>query len=62
LPDRFPQGCTCFRRFTRRVRSGVMRQILDSLARHLEETGRVDRSERFIDGAFVVAKKRELVR
>lgn len=37
LPDRFPSGCICFRRFTRWVRSGVMRQILDSLARHLEK-------------------------
>lgn len=57
LPDRFPSGCTCFRRFTRWVKSGVMRQILESLARHLEETGRIDLSECFIDGTFVVAKK-----
>jgi len=34
-----------------------MRQILDSLARHLEKKGRVDLSERFIDGAFGVAKR-----
>jgi hypothetical protein len=57
LPDRFPSGCTCFRRFTRWVKSGVMRQLLESLARHLEETGRIDLSECFIDGTFVVAKK-----
>ncbi|MBK4739182.1 transposase [Noviherbaspirillum pedocola] len=57
LPDRFPSGCTCFRRFTRWVKSGVMRQILESLARHLEDAGRIDLSECFIDGTFVVAKK-----
>jgi len=56
LPDRFPSGCTCFRRFTRWVGSGVMRQILESLARHLEGTGRIDFSECFVDGTFAVAK------
>jgi transposase len=57
LPDRFPSGCTCFRRFTLWVKSSVMRQVLESLAWHLEETGRIDLSECFIDGTFVVAKK-----
>ena len=57
LPDRFSSGCTCLRRFTRWVRCGVMRQILESLARHLKETGQTDLSECFIDGTFVEAKK-----
>jgi transposase len=57
LPDRFPSGCTCFRRFSRWVKAGVMRQMLEALARHLEETGQIDLSECFIDGTFVVAKK-----
>lgn len=35
-----------------------MRQILESLARHLEDAGRINLSECLIDGTFVVAKKR----
>lgn len=57
LPNRFPSGCTCFRCFTRWVKVGVMRQILEALARHLEQAGKIDLSECFIDGTFVVAKK-----
>jgi transposase len=57
LPDRFPSGSTCFRRFSRWVKTGVLRQILEALARHLEEVGQIDLSECFIDGTFVLAKK-----
>jgi hypothetical protein len=39
------------------VKSGVMRQIRESLARHLEETGWIDLSECIIDGTFLVAKE-----
>jgi hypothetical protein len=35
----------------------VLRNILEALARHLEEQGRIDLHECFIDGTFVVAKK-----
>jgi transposase len=57
LPERFPSSCTCFRRFSRWVKAGVMRQMLEALARHLEQAGQIDLSECFIDGTFVVAKK-----
>ena len=57
LPDRFPSGSTCYRRFSRWVKAGVFRQILETLAKDLEERGRIDLSECFIDGTFVVAKK-----
>ncbi|MFZ6774939.1 transposase [Undibacterium sp. SXout7W] len=57
LPDRFPSGSTCFRRFSRWVKDGVLRKILETLARHLEEVGQIDSSECFIDGTFVLAKK-----
>jgi transposase len=56
LPDRFPSGATCFRRFNRWVKAGVMREILETLARDLEERGHIDLAECFIDGTFVVAK------
>ena len=57
LPERFPSGSTCFRRFSRWVKEGIFRQILETLARHLEEAGQIDLSECFIDGTFVLAKK-----
>lgn len=57
LPDRFPSGSTCFRRFSRWVKAGVLRQLLEALAQHLEEAGQIELAECFIDGTFVVAKK-----
>ncbi|MCI1007587.1 IS5 family transposase, partial [Herbaspirillum sp. C7C8] len=57
LPDRFPSGTTCFRRFSRWVKNGVLRHILEALAQHLEEVGQINLSECFIDGTFVLAKK-----
>jgi len=57
LPARFPSGSTCYRRFSRWLKAGVMRQILETLARHLEERGGLELSECFIDGTFIVAKK-----
>jgi transposase len=57
LPDRFPSGSTCFRRVSRWVQAGVLRKILEALAQDLEERGKIDLSECFIDGTFVVAKK-----
>ena len=57
LPDRYPPYQTCHRRFQEWVRSGVLDQVLQALARDLEERGEIDLSECFIDGTFVVAKK-----
>jgi transposase len=57
LPERFPSGSTCFRRFSRWVRQGVLQAILEALARDLEVRGKINLSECFIDGTFVVAKK-----
>jgi transposase len=57
LPARFPSGSTCFRRFSRWVKAGVMRHILEALARDLEERGKIDLTECVIDGTFGVAKK-----
>ncbi|MBX9902805.1 MAG: transposase, partial [Burkholderiales bacterium] len=57
LPERFPSGSTCFRRFSRWVRQGVLRAIVEALARDLEDRGKINLSECFIDGTFVVAKK-----
>lgn len=56
LPERFPSS-TCYRRFSKWVKSGAFRKILEALARDLEERGAINLSECFIDGTFVVAKK-----
>jgi transposase len=57
LPDRYPSPATCHRRFQAWCRSGLFEQILEALAQDLEERGKLDLSECFIDGTFVSAKK-----
>jgi transposase len=57
LPDRFPSGSTCYRRFSHWVKTDTLRKVLEVLAQHLEESKDIDLSECFIDGTFVVAKK-----
>ena len=57
LPERYPPYQTCHRRFQRWVREGTLERILEALARDLKERGKLDLSECFIDGTFVVAKK-----
>jgi transposase len=55
--DRYPPFQTCHRRFQQWVRSGSFVKILQALATDLRERGKIDLSECFIDGSFVVAKK-----
>jgi hypothetical protein len=57
IPDRYPSSSTCYRRFSHWVKTGVLKSILESLARDLEQRGGIDLGECFIDGTFVVAKK-----
>lgn len=59
LPKRFPPGLTCFRRFSRWIKTGAMRQILEALAQQLEQDAQIDLAECFVDGTFVVARKGE---
>jgi transposase len=59
LPDRYPPYQTCHRRYQRWVREGVFERILAALATDLKERGKLDLSECFIDGTFIVAKKGE---
>lgn len=56
LPERYPPYQTCHRRFQEWVHSGVMEQILRALAEDLHQRGKLDLSECFIDGTFVLAK------
>lgn len=57
LPERFPSSSTCYRRFSKWVKDGRLKKILEALARHLEDKGLINLDECFIDGTFVVAKK-----
>jgi transposase len=57
LPDRYPPYQTCHRRFQQWVRAGIFRKILEALAADLKERGKLDLSECYIDGMFIVAKK-----
>lgn len=57
LPDRYPRYQTCHRRFQQWRRSGVMDRLLEALAKDLEERGKMNLDECFIDGSFSAAKK-----
>ncbi len=57
LPNRYPSGSTCYRRFHEWCRAGVFERILERLAQDLEERGQLNLSECFIDGTFVPAKR-----
>jgi hypothetical protein len=51
------RGMTCHRRFQQWVRSRVFEKVLQALAADLRERGRLNLSECFIGGTFIVAKK-----
>lgn len=57
LPERFPPYQTCHRRFQHWVRDGRLLKVLETLATDLHTRGKLDLTECFIDGTFVVAKK-----
>ena len=57
LPDRFPPYSTCYRRLRAWIAQGVFRTILEKLAEHLYEAGKIDLSECFVDATFIGAKK-----
>ena len=58
LPDRYPPYQTCHRRFKEWVDSRVFARILHAMAEDMQERGGLDLEECFIDGSFVIAKKR----
>jgi transposase len=57
MPEKFPPYQTCHRRLQEWVRSGKLREILEALAKDLEDRGKFNLNECFIDATFVVAKK-----
>lgn len=57
LPDRYPSYQTCHRRFQEWSRREVLAEILALLAQDMEQRGRINLEECFIDGTFSSAKK-----
>ena len=57
MPERYPPYQTCHRRLQEWVRSGKLREILEAIAEDLEDRGKFNLTECFIDATFVVAKK-----
>lgn len=55
--DKYPPFQTCHRRFQQWIRSRVFEKVLQALAMDLKERGKLDLSECYIDGMFIVAKK-----
>jgi transposase len=57
LPRRYPPYQTCHDRFQKWEREGVLDRILAALARDLQERGKLDLTEAFIDGTHAGAKR-----
>jgi transposase len=57
LPRRYPPYQTCHARFQKWERGGVLDAILAALARDLQERGKLDLTEAFIDGTHAGAKR-----
>lgn len=57
LPLEYPSYQTCHRPFQEWRRSGIMRDVLEDLVRHLQAKVKIDLTETFIDASFVEAKK-----
>jgi len=58
LPERYPPYQTCHRRFQAWTEEGVLAGVLEALAQDLEERGRIDLSECYIDGYVRCGQKR----
>ena len=57
LPRRYPPYQTCHDRFQKWEREGVLDAILAALARDLQQRGKLDLTEAFIDGTHAGAKR-----
>lgn len=61
MPGKYPPYQTCHRYFQKWVKAGVWDKVLWTLARDLQERGKIDITECFIDGIFASAKKGGLI-
>ncbi|PMP79288.1 MAG: hypothetical protein C0183_14845 [Roseiflexus castenholzii] len=58
MPKRYSPYQTYYRRFQERVCSGAFEGMLKALVQDMTERGDLNVTKCFIDGAFVIAKKR----
>jgi len=61
LPERYPSASTCWRRLNRWMEEDVWLGVWRAFLSELDEQGRLDWREAFVDGTFVPAKKGALV-
>lgn len=57
LPREFPAYQTCHRRFQEWNKNGTILRVLTALAQDMEERGKLNVSECFMDGSLIPAKK-----
>ena len=57
LPDHFPSPVTCWRRHRDWTAAGVWKDVWDLVLVELQERGRLDVDELFIDATFTPSKK-----
>ena len=57
MPERYPSYPTCYRRFANWCKSGVLRGVLEALVADLQNRGKIDLEECFVDATCVGAKK-----
>jgi transposase len=57
LPKKYPSGSTCWRRLRLWEERGVWLKVWRAFLRELDQRGRLDWSESFLDGSFAPAKK-----
>ena len=57
LPKEYPSASTCWRRLRLWEERGVWLKIWRAFLRQLDQRGRLDWSESFLDGSFAPAKK-----
>jgi transposase len=57
LPDRYGSSVTCWRRLDQWQMDGTWERIWRAFLTSLDEAGKLDWSQAFLDGSFVPAKK-----
>jgi transposase len=57
LPERYGSPVTCWRRLSQWEQDGTWEKLWRTFLRELDEQGRLDWSQAFLDGSFVPAKK-----
>jgi transposase len=57
MPDSFPSGVTCWRRFRDWTRAKVWDRVWDIVLDELQNDGQLDTSELFLDATFAEARK-----